>query len=72
MNLLRLLEAAAWITGAVLFGAILLDSWRTDRTYDESLLLSSREGEIEKDLREVANGLEQLEDRVDELSGRHP
>lgn len=72
MNLLRLLEAAAWITGAVLFGAILLDSWRTDRTYDEGLLLSSREGEIEKDLREVANGLEQLEDRVDELSGRHP
>jgi hypothetical protein len=71
MSSLRLLEAAAWITGALLFGAILLDSWRTNRTYDESLLLSSREGEIEQDLREVAKDLEQLEDRVDELSGRH-
>jgi hypothetical protein len=71
MSSLRLLEAAAWITGALLFGAILLDSWRTNRTYEESLLLSSREGEIEQDLREVAKDLEQLEDRVDELSGRH-
>jgi hypothetical protein len=54
---LRLAEALAWLGGLVLLGYILLDAWRTGRDYDESLLLSSREGEIEKDLREVAANL---------------
>jgi hypothetical protein len=72
MSLLRLAEAAAWVVGALLFGAVLIDSWRTGRAYDESLLLSSREGEIEANLPEVTSGLEQIEERVDELSGRRP
>jgi hypothetical protein len=50
MNPLRVAEAAAWIVGVLLFGWMLLDAWRTNRTYNESLLVSSREGEIEKDL----------------------
>jgi len=69
MSLLRLAEAAAWIGGILLFGWIIRDAWRTSRAYDERLLLSSREGEIEKDLREVAAHLEQLEERIDRLPG---
>jgi len=71
MNLLRLAEGAAWAVAIVLFGGILLDAWRTSRRYEESLLTSSREGEIETDAREVESGLEQIEDRLDEVSGRH-
>jgi len=71
MNLLRLAEGAAWAVAIVLFGGILLDAWRTSRRYEESLLTSSREGEIEADAREVESGLEQIEDRLDEVSGRH-
>ncbi|HEX3847098.1 MAG TPA: hypothetical protein VHV81_06920 [Steroidobacteraceae bacterium] len=55
MSLWRLAEAAAWIGGACIFGWILLDAWRTGRRFDEKLLLSSREGEIE--------------DRIDHLPG---
>jgi Tfp pilus assembly protein PilN len=53
VSVLRVAEASAWIIGSLLLGWMLLDAWRTNRQYDESLLLSSREGEIEKDLREV-------------------
>jgi hypothetical protein len=70
MSLLRLAEAVAWTVAALLFGAILRDAWRTSRSYDESLLLSSREGEIEANSTEVQNNLEQIEDRLDKLSGR--
>jgi hypothetical protein len=70
MSLLRLAEMAAWLAAAVLFGGILLDAWRTSRSYPESLLISSREGEIEADTAEVESGLEQIENRLDQLSGR--
>jgi hypothetical protein len=69
MSVLRLAEAAAWLGGAGIFGWIILDAWRTGRRFDERLLLSSREGEIEKDLKEVASNLEQLEERIDHLPG---
>jgi hypothetical protein len=69
MSLLRLAEAAAWIAGACIFAWIILDAWRTGRRFDENLLLSSREGEIEKDLEEVASSLEQVEDGIDRLPG---
>jgi hypothetical protein len=68
MNMLRLAEASAWIIGASLLGWMLLDAWRTNKTYDESLLLSSREGEIEKDLEEVESHLN--EDGADRLAAR--
>lgn len=68
MNLLRLAEAAAWIGGVLLFAWIIRDAWRTSRSYDDRLLLSSREGEIEKDLREVSSHLEQLGERIDRLA----
>jgi hypothetical protein len=55
MNPLHVAEAAAWMVGLLLFSWMLLDAWRTNRTYNESLLLSSREGEIEEDLPEVAS-----------------
>lgn len=71
MSLLRLAEAAAWTVAVLLFGGILLDAWRTSRRYEESLLISSREGEIEADSNEVESGLEQIEDRLDEVAGRH-
>jgi hypothetical protein len=71
MSLMRLAEGAAWAVAILLFGGILLDAWRTSRRYEESLLTSSREGEIEADAREVESGLEQIEDRLDEVSGRH-
>jgi hypothetical protein len=70
MNVLRLAEAAAWIIGASLLGWMLLDAWRTNKSYDESLLLSSREGEIEKDLKEVESDLEEVEDGADRLATR--
>jgi hypothetical protein len=70
MNVLRLAEAAAWIIGASLLGWMLLDAWRTNKTYDESLLLSSREGEIEKDLKEVESDLDEVEHSADRLAAR--
>jgi hypothetical protein len=72
MNLLRLAESAAWIGGLLLFGWIIRDAWRTGRSYDERLLLSSREGEIEKDLGEVVAGAEPAERRADDQSGPRP
>ncbi|HLW24651.1 MAG TPA: hypothetical protein VKT22_09860 [Steroidobacteraceae bacterium] len=64
MSGLRLLEALAWAAGIVLFAWLGFDAWRTSRSFDERLLLSSREGEIEKDLREVAADLEDIERRA--------
>ena len=61
MNPLRLAEITAWIGGFLLLGWIIRDVWRTGRSYDERLLLSSREGEIEKDLHEVVAEVEPLE-----------
>jgi len=65
MSVVRLTELLAWLAGAALLGWIVLDAWRTGRAFDESLLLSSREGEIEENLKEVAAGLESVEDRLD-------
>lgn len=61
---LRSLEIAAWFAGLALFGWMGFDAWRTGRRYEERLLLSSREGEIEKDLKEVAADLEDIERRI--------
>lgn len=47
MSLLRWAQGAAWAVGIACFAWMLLDAWRTGRKYDERLLLSSREGEIE-------------------------
>ena len=60
-------EYAAWVAGLGIFAWILWDAWRTGRSFDERLLLSSREGEIEKDLKEVAANLEPIETRIDRL-----
>jgi len=68
----RLIESAAWTLGLVLFGWIVLDAWRTSRRYDERLLLSSREGEIEKDLQEMAADLERIETTLDRERGERP
>lgn len=64
MSLLRWAETAAWLGGVLSFGWILWDAWRTSRRFDERLLLSSQEGEIENDLKEVAADLERIEGRV--------
>ena len=72
MTTARLLETAAWLLGAALFGWIVLDAWRTSRRYDERLLLSSREGEIEKDLQEMAADLERIETTLDRERGERP
>ncbi|MGE0024899.1 MAG: hypothetical protein AB7S70_14855 [Hyphomicrobium sp.] len=47
MNNFQLLEYAAWGLSALLGLWILFDLIRTDRTYSEDLLNSSKEGEIE-------------------------
>lgn len=47
MGIWTLLEYAAWIL-SVIFGLyILIDWFRTDSTYSEDVLTSSREGELE-------------------------
>lgn len=47
MDIWNILEYAAWAL-SVLFGALmLLDLIKVDTTYDNDLLTSSREGEIE-------------------------
>jgi hypothetical protein len=47
MNTWIVLEYAAWGISAILGLWMLLDWWRTDTSYSEELLTSSREGEIE-------------------------
>jgi len=47
MDLWNYLEYAAW-AGSVLFGGWIVVDWlRTDSTYSEEVLTSSREGELE-------------------------
>ena len=67
MSAWRWAGEAAWIAGLAIFAWILWDAWRTSHSFDERLLLSSREGEIENDLKEVAANLEQIESRIDRL-----
>jgi hypothetical protein len=50
MNSFQLLEYAAWALSAVLGLWMLFDMIRIDRSYDEELLTSSREGEIDDTL----------------------
>jgi hypothetical protein len=47
MEIWAVLEMAAWALSA-LFAALMVIDWiRTDSTYDEEVLTSSREGELE-------------------------
>jgi hypothetical protein len=50
VNNFQLLEYAAWGLSALLGLWMLIDLIRTDRTYNEELLNSSQEGEIEDTL----------------------
>lgn len=47
MNTFALLEYSAWALSIALGLWMLVDMFRTDRSYSEDLLTSSREGEIE-------------------------
>ena len=47
MDIWNIMEYAAWALSAV-FGLIIVADWlRTDSTYSEDVLMSSREGELE-------------------------
>ncbi len=50
MNSFQLLEYAAWALSAILGIYMLFDMIKTDRSYDEELLTSSKEGEIDDTL----------------------
>ena len=50
MNSFELLEYVAWGLSAVLGLWMLFDMIKTNRTYDEDLLTSSKEGEIDDTL----------------------
>lgn len=54
MSAWTLLEYAAWAASAALLLWMLLDAARVGRDYDEDVLLSSREGEIELSPEEIA------------------
>jgi hypothetical protein len=43
----NLLELAAWVGSGALLAWMILDAVRVGREFDEDLLLSSREGELE-------------------------
>jgi hypothetical protein len=47
MDLWNILEYAAWALSALFAILLLVDLVRVDRTYEDELLTSSREGEIE-------------------------
>ena len=47
MDTWNILEYAAWALSALFAGLMLYDMVRIDTTYDNDLLTSSREGEIE-------------------------
>ncbi|WP_343711936.1 hypothetical protein [Inquilinus sp.] len=47
MSFWSLAEYAAWALSAAILLWLLADMLRVDRSYDEDLLTSSREGEIE-------------------------
>jgi hypothetical protein len=47
MDIWNILEYAAWALSAV-FGLIIITDWiKTDSTYSDDVLMSSREGELE-------------------------
>jgi hypothetical protein len=46
----QLLEYAAWVLSAALGLYMLIDTIKTNRTYSEDLLTSSREGDIDETL----------------------
>jgi hypothetical protein len=50
MNSFQLLEYAAWALSAILGLWMLFDMIKTNRSYNEDLLTSSREGEIDETL----------------------
>ncbi len=50
MNSFQLLEYVAWALSAILGLWMLFDMIKTDRSYDEDLLTSSKEGEIDDTL----------------------
>jgi hypothetical protein len=50
MNSFQLLEYAAWALSAILGLWMLFDMIKINRSYDEELLTSSREGEIDETL----------------------
>ena len=50
MTSFQLLEYAAWGISILLGGWMLFDLVKTNQTYSENLLMSSREGEIEDEL----------------------
>ena len=50
MNSFQLLEYAAWALSAILGLWMLFDMIKTNRAYDEDLLTSSKEGEIDDTL----------------------
>jgi hypothetical protein len=54
MGIWTLLEYAAWAASAALLLWMVLDAARVGRDYDEDVLLSSREGEIELSTEELA------------------
>jgi hypothetical protein len=47
MSVWNLLEYAAWAVSGVIFLWMILDAVRVSRDFDEDVLLSSREGEVE-------------------------
>ena len=47
MDIWNILEYAAWALSVLFGGLMLYDMVRVDTTYDNDLLTSSREGEIE-------------------------
>lgn len=71
MSLPGLVELAAWFVSGALMAWLLRDAWLTGRRYDEHVLTSSREGEIEKNLAEVAKDLEAIESGVDRIRDPH-
>ncbi len=50
MNSFQLLEYVAWALSALLGLWMLFDMIKTDKSYDEDLLTSSKEGEIDDTL----------------------
>lgn len=58
MPIWNLLEYAAWAASAALLLWMVLDAARVGREFDEDVLLSSREGEIEAVTEMAAHGEE--------------
>jgi hypothetical protein len=50
MNLFSVLEIVAWALSAVLGAWLLYDLIKTNTSFSEAVLMSSREGEIEDEL----------------------